>query len=136
MENKYYQIALDYIAKTDISSLPNGKYVIDRDNVWVNVIETELRPISEARLEAHNEFLDIHIPISGPECYGVKNRSECMSAIGEIDLKDDIIFYNDEISDIITGEAGKMTVFLPDTAHAPLIGSGRIRKAIFKVRVG
>jgi beta-galactosidase beta subunit len=52
-----------------------------------------------------------------------------------MDSVKDILFFDDAIEETVTVEAGEMIVFKPDTAHAPLIGSGPIRKAIFKVSV-
>lgn len=136
MMNIYYEKALQFIQENDISKLPNGKHVIDEGNVWVNIVETNLRPASEALLEVHDVFLDIHIPFTGSESYGVKPRTECLLPKGEIDQADDILFFDDKIEKVITKKAGEQTVFLPDMAHAPLIGDGPIRKAIFKVRLG
>lgn len=136
MMNIYYEKALQFIQENDISKLPNGKHVIDEGNVWVNIVETNLRPASEALLEVHDVFLDIHIPFTGSESYGVKPRIECQLPKGEIDQADDILFFDDKIEQVITKRAGEQTVFLPDMAHAPLIGDGPIRKAIFKVRLG
>lgn len=136
MMNIYYEKALQFIQENDISKLPNGKHVIDEGNVWVNIVETDLRPASEALLEAHDVFLDIHVPFTGSESYGVKPRNECLSPKGEIDQTDDILFFDDKIDQVITKKAGEQTVFMPDMAHAPLIGEGPIRKAIFKVRIG
>lgn len=132
--NKYFQEALDFINSTDLSSLSNGKHVINEGNVWVNVVETNLRLASEALLEAHDEFIDIHIPISASESYGIRTRKECVKPRGEMDKHDDIIFFDDSIAGIISIQPGELAVFAPDMAHAPLIGEGPIRKAIFKVR--
>ena len=45
------------------------------------------------------------------------------------------MFFNDVIDTFVKVRPGEVMVFPPDTAHAPLIGEGHIRKAIFKVRV-
>ena len=136
LNNIYYLEALRFIADNDLSTLAIGKHVIDEGNVWVNIVETNLRPASEALLEVHDVFLDIHIPFTESESYGVKPRTECLLPKGEIDKADDILFFDDKIEQVITKRAGEQTVFLPDMAHAPLIGDGPIRKAIFKVRIG
>lgn len=133
-KNKYFQKALDFINSTDLSSLPKGKHVVDEGNVWVNIVEANLRPVSEALLEAHDEFIDIHIPISKSESYGTRNRKECAKPRGEMDKNDDIIFFDDAITGFFSLQPGELAVFPPDMAHAPLIGEGSIRKAIFKVR--
>ena len=134
-DNKYYLKALEFIKANDLASFTPGKYVVDEGNVWVNIVDTDLHPAEGALMEAHNEFIDIHIPFTGPEKYGVKGRSFCRLPKGEFNIEDDYILYDDEPDKIITRAAGRLTVFEPDMAHAPLIGTGHIRKAIVKVRV-
>lgn len=133
--NPYYQCALEYIQQNDLNTLPSGRHIIDGDNLWVNIVDSELRSQSEAKFEAHNQYFDIQIPLSAPESYGVKSRSECQQPIGEFNEADDYILFEDEITTIETRQPGEMIVFTPDDAHAPLIGEGPIHKAIFKVRM-
>lgn len=61
-------------------------------------------------------------------------RALCTQPIGEFNDADDYILFEDEIETIETVKAGEMIVFTPDTAHAPLIGKGKIHKAILKVK--
>lgn len=134
-DNIFYHKALDFIKQNDLTTFPTGTHVIEDGKVWFNIVEAELRPAEKALLEAHDEFIDIHIPFSGPESYGVKKRADCLSPKGQIDKTNDIIFYDDKIEELITREAGELTVFEPDMAHSPLIGEGHIHKAIIKVKV-
>lgn len=133
--NLYYQRALEYIQQNDLNALPNGRHTIDGDNLWVNIVDSELRSSTEAKFEAHNQYIDIQIPLSAPESYGVKSRSKCHQPIGEFNKADDYILFEDEITTIVTRQPSEMIVFTPDDAHAPLIGEGPIHKAIFKVKV-
>lgn len=133
--NPNYQLALDFIKNNDLCALPCGKHVIDGSNLWVNIVDATLRPISEGKLEAHNEYIDIQIPLSAPEAYGIKNRKECNQPIGEFNTANDIIFFSDSFDTLETRHPGEMIVFTPSVAHAPLLGAGPIHKAIFKVRV-
>ena len=98
-------------------------------------MDSELRSLSEAKFEAHNQYIDIQIPLSAQESYGVKSRSECQQPIGDFNETDDYILFEDEITSIETRQPGEMIVFTPEDAHAPLIGEGSIHKAIFKVKV-
>lgn len=134
-DNKYYLEALEFIKANDLSALTPGKHVIDEGNVWVNIVETDLHPLEEALMEAHNDFIDIHIPFNCSESYGVKSRSSCRLPKGEFNTADDFILYDDKPDAVLTRAAGTQTVFEPDMAHAPLIGTGHIRKAIVKIRV-
>lgn len=133
--NLYYQRALEYIQQNDLNALSNCRHTIDGDNLWVNIVDSELRSLSEAKFEAHNHYIDIQIPLSAQESYGVKSRSECQQPIGDFNETDDYILFEDEITSIETRQPGEMIVFTPEDAHAPLIGEGSIHKAIFKVKV-
>ena len=132
--NTYYKEALEYIKEGKLEGLSVGTHAIDGDNLWVNIVETDLRPVSEARLEAHDKYIDLQIPLSGDEYFGVKPRKECGEA-KDINGGNDIMFFDDPITETIRVKAGESITFAPDTAHAPLIGDGRIKKAIFKIRV-
>ena len=134
-DNPYYQLALQYIQQTNLSQLPSGKHVIDGENLWVNITDSPLRTSAEARFEVHNRYVDIQIPLSGAEQYGIRPRRLCTRPIGDFNAQDDYQLFDDPVEDIRTVEPGGLIVFDPETAHAPLIGEGTIHKAIFKVRV-
>ncbi|MCR5002814.1 MAG: YhcH/YjgK/YiaL family protein [Bacteroidales bacterium] len=134
-QNPFYVKALDFIKDNDLGAMPLGKHFIDGDNLWVNIVDSKLKTPTEATLEAHDKYIDIQIPLSCEEKFGVKPRSECTSPRGEMNTEKDIIFFDDKVEEIIARKPGEMVVFEPDTAHAPLIGEGMIHKAIFKVRV-
>lgn len=132
--NPYYQKAVEYIKEGKLVDLPVGTHTIDGDNLWVNIVETRLKPASEARLEAHNRYIDLQIPLSANERFGIKPRSECGKET-DVNADNDIVFFNDPVNETVLVKAGESITFAPDTAHAPLIGSGLIRKAIFKIKV-
>ena len=115
--------------------LRNGRHAIDGDNLFVNIVDSQMRPASEARLEVHGRYIDIQIPLSKRETYGIKPRTCCERPVGEMNPSDDILFYEDPVEETISAEIGEIVTFAPDTAHAPLIGEGTIHKAIFKVKV-
>ena len=132
--NPYYRKALDFLKEGKLEGLSVGTHVIDGDNLWVNVVETNLRPATEARLEAHDRYIDLQIPLSGDERFGIKPRKECGEA-KDINAGDDIMFFDDPVTETVLVKAGGTITFGPDTAHAPLIGHGVIKKAIFKIKV-
>lgn len=134
-KNPNYIKALEYMAGTDLSSLENGKHVIDGDKLFVNIVDSQLKTPEQARLEVHDKYIDIQVPLSKDESFGVKPRSECREADGEFNAEKDILFYKDKDWETVTVKAGEKIVFDPEIAHAPLIGEGTIHKAIFKVKV-
>lgn len=134
-QNPYYAQALKFIEENDLNTLPTGKHVLDGDNLWVNIVDSNLKTPEQARLEAHDQYIDIQVPLSKAETFGVMPRQMCQKPVGEMDTVKDIIFFEDPVGPTVTIEAGKMITFGPETAHAPLIGEGTIHKAIFKVKV-
>ena len=133
--NKYYLAALEYIEKTDLSALEPGKHLLDGEDLFVNIVDSQMKTPEQARLEVHDKYIDIQVPLSKAESFGVKPRSECKEPDGEFNAEKDILFYKDKDWTTITVEVGQAVTFDPDTAHAPLIGEGTIHKAIFKVKV-
>lgn len=133
--NPYYIEAMDFIRTHDLSLLAAGRYAIDGDNLYLNIVDAHMRPSVEARLEVHDRYIDVQVPLSCQETFGIKSRAECTEPDGSMDTEKDIMFFNDVIDTFVNVRPGEVMVFPPDTAHAPLIGEGHIRKAIFKVRV-
>ena len=133
--NKYYLAALQYIADHDLSELENGKHLIDGEDLFVNIVDSQMKTPEQARLEVHDKYIDIQVPLSKAESFGVKPRKDCVEPDGEFNAEKDILFYNDKDWTTVTVQLGEAITFDPDTAHAPLIGEGTIHKAIFKVKV-
>lgn len=134
-DNKYYLAALDYIADTDLSALEPGKHLLDGEDLFVNIVDSQMKTPEQARLEVHDKYIDIQVPLSREESFGVKPRNKCTEPDGEFNAEKDILFYKDKDWTTVTVKPGEAITFEPDTAHAPLIGEGTIRKAIFKVKV-
>ena len=133
--NPNYLKALEYIENTDLGELEVGKHMIDGDNLFVNIVDSNMKTPEEARLEVHDVYIDIQVPLSKDESFGVKPRKDCQEPDGEMDTVKDLLFFKDKDWTTVTVKVGEAITFEPDTAHAPLIGEGTIHKAIFKVKV-
>lgn len=133
--NPYYQVALEYAKTHDLNALETGKHILDGDNLFLNICDSTMKTPQQARLEVHDRYIDVQIPLSKDETFGVKARCECTQPDGEMNSEKDILFYKDPVEETVTVRAGEMIVFEPNQAHAPLIGEGTIHKAIFKVKV-
>ncbi len=134
-DNPYYAHAMRFLEETDLAALPAGKHILDGDHLWVNIVDSPMKTVEQARYEVHDRYIDIQVPLSKDETFGVLPRALCTRPVGTIDPEKDILFFEDPVSALVTVEAGKTITFGPDTAHAPLIGEGTIHKAIFKVEV-
>lgn len=126
-----------FLQENDPETLPVGKISIDRDNVFVNVSETDLKPESEALLEIHRRYIDIQMPVTPDmeERFGWSPREILSMPNGAFDTEKDIQFFGDAPQTVYGMRRGQFSIFTPDDAHAPMLGSGRMRKLIFKVEI-
>ncbi len=135
MNNPNYVAAMEYIRTHDLNALENGKHFLDGDNLFVNIVDSQLKSKEDARFEVHDRYIDIQVPLDKAETFGVKPRMACTMPIGEMNVEKDVLKFEDPIEETVTAAPGEPIAFAPDTAHAPLIGEGPIHKAIFKVKV-
>lgn len=128
--------AFEYIAKTDWTKIEPGIHELDGKDIYVNVLDRELKLKADARLEVHNEYIDIQVLISGAgESFGWSERKDLKLPQGEFDAEKDILFFDDEPQTYYTMRPGQFTVLFPEDGHAPLVGQGSVRKIIVKVRL-
>ncbi len=138
----YYSIcprlerAFDYIRSTDLASLEVGRHTIDGDDIFVNIMEPELKSVADAPLEVHNVYADIQILITGDiEGFGWMERCDLKSPNAAFDTQKDVQFFSDEKQTIYHLRKGQFTILLPEDAHAPMIGAGKVKKALFIVKL-
>ena len=123
--------------RTDLAELkPGTRIEIDGTNCWAFVQESNLKPVSEQNTyEAHGAFIDIHVPISGPETYGTMKTPD--DARAKFDVAKDIVLFPAK-GETRTLRPGEFAIFFPPYgAHAPGLadnGPRRIRKLVIKVR--
>lgn len=127
--------AFDYIRDTDLKALTPGVHQIIDKQLFVIVEAANGRTRAEAKLEAHRKYIDIQLVLEGVDEMGWKPLSDCYQPIDEHNVERDIRFFNDEPAAWIAVPPEHFCIFFPEDAHAPLVSSGPIRKAIFKIAV-
>ena len=132
--NRRIAAVADFLQRTDLDAIADGRYEIDGEHAFMMVSRNELRKPENASLEAHDRYLDIQIVISGTESYGWQARGACVAPREAYSEQRDIIFYEDSSRIYVTLGKGDMVLFFPEDAHAPLVGEGSVRKCIVKVR--
>ena len=126
--------AFDYIRDTDLFALAPGRYHIVGDDLIAIVEHVPGKTKEMARLEAHRRYIDIQLVLQGDEQMGWKPLADCHNPVSE--YKTDIQFFHDAPATWIAVPPGAFCIFFPEDAHAPLVGTGNIRKVIFKIAVG
>lgn len=133
--NPHFGKVRDFLLKTDLDTIGDGKYFIDADNAFVMVADHNLKKEADAAVEAHDKYIDIQIVIKGHEKQGWIARDNCREVSKEMDREKDVMFFADRPTAVVDLHDGQMAVYFPWDGHAPLIGEGTVRKAIVKVAV-
>ena len=70
--NPYFAKVVEFLEKTDLNSLENGKHEIDGKDCFVNIMDTKGKTKEEAVMETHVRMLDIQIPLNEDEIYAYR----------------------------------------------------------------
>ena len=124
--------AFDFIEQTDLTTLEPGKIVLIEDELFVNVCQWGPKTKEEAKLETHNDYIDVHVPITDGEVMGYTQRVDLPEA--EYDAAVDMTLYDGAATDYITVKPGMFTLFFPEDGHAPGITPVGLKKIIIKVK--
>ena len=130
--NPLFAQAIDYIETTDLKALEPGKIVLVENELIVNVNEIGPKTKEQAKLETHNEYIDIQIPLTGVEQMGYTQRTDLPEA--EYDAVKDLTLYGGLADDYLTVKPGMFTLFFPSDGHAPGITPTGLKKIIVKVK--
>jgi|GEM_PF-29369 len=130
--NPRFHAAFEFLRRNDLSALAPGRYAIDGDRVFANVDDTVGRGRAAARLEAHRRYIDVQFVVSGTDVIGWAPLGRC-TIDTPYDEARDILFSSDPPVTWLTVPAGTFVVFFPEDAHAPLAGTGPLRKVVIKV---
>lgn len=122
-----------YVKSHDLLHTPMGKIVLDGDKLFINNVNPECLSEEKQVLEVHRRYIDVHILLEGKERVGWSNTDDCKDVADPYDEAGDFATFFDKPTTYIDMMPNDFLIVFPEDAHAPIIGSGRIRKAIAKV---
>ena len=125
--------AFAFLRETDLTALADGRHAIDDDRIFVVVARGEGRGRDGAVLEAHGRHIDIQLAIEGIDAIGYKPTAACTDPRGPFDEDKDVVLYNDAPEAWAPLVPGMLAIYFPEDAHAPLGGTGPVRKAVVKI---
>lgn len=131
--NPHFKKIFDYIKTHDLSAVPAGKIVIDGDDAFINVVDHPGKTKETSKLESHQKYLDVHIPLSAPETLGWTPRGDIPET--PYDEAGDCQLYDGAAQIYTTIVPGQLAVYFPEDIHAPAISPVPFRKLIVKARV-
>jgi YhcH/YjgK/YiaL family protein len=123
----------EILADSGLSSRPTDRYPIDETDSYYLLVEETGKGEQAALLESHRRFIDIHVTLRGEDMIGWRPVAACRLISQPYDTAKDATLYRDRPLTWSKVMPGLMAIFFPDDAHAPLAGTGELRKAIFKI---
>ena len=73
--------AFGFLDQLGLAKLPDGKYEITGDRVYAMISHEQGRAVSDGKLEAHRNYLDIQYVISGDESMGWKTSEVLINSM-------------------------------------------------------
>ncbi len=131
--NPLFAQAIEFLKSTDLNAHEIGKVNLQGDDLVVNFAQARPKTKEEAKLETHNRFIDIQIPLDGVEVMGYTPRADLLDA--EYNAEKDITFYPGLAESYLTIKPGMFAIFFPEDGHAPGVTPDGVKKVIVKVLV-
>jgi YhcH/YjgK/YiaL family protein len=133
--NPRFKQAFDFLRTADLANLPLGKIELDGKNLYINVQEIDGKTAELARMETHERYIDIQVPISGTETMGWIARGNLKQMMDGYNAEKDVTFYADKTANLFRVQPAEFAVFFPEDGHQPCIADGKLKKLIVKVSV-
>ncbi|MDO9153872.1 MAG: YhcH/YjgK/YiaL family protein [Paludibacter sp.] len=130
-----FKTAFDYLQNNNLAELPEGKIELEGSDIVVNIVEITGKTVDAARMETHNNFIDIQVPVGAAETMGWKATSKLEQVTDPYNAEKDLTFFADKATSFVNVQPFEFAVFFPEDGHQPGIGEGVYRKIIVKVRV-
>lgn len=132
--NPLFAQAVEFIKSHNLQAMEVGKTELKGTDLVVNIAQTAPKTKEQAKLETHNAFIDIQIPLSGTEVMGYTAGKDCVPANAPYNAEKDITFFEGLAEDYIAVKPGMFAIFFPQDGHAPGITPDGVKKVIVKVK--
>lgn len=125
----------DYVKSHDLLHTECGRIEIEGDALFINNVNPTCVAAENQMLEVHRDYIDIHVLLEGEETIGWKALEDLTDEKQAYDAAGDCALYADRPDNFITLRPGQFLIVWPEDPHAPVIGAGKIRKLIGKVKL-
>ena len=120
--NPLFAQAIEFLKSHDLHAMEVGKTELNGKDLVINIAQTTPKTKEQAKLETHNEFIDIQVPLSGTEIMGYTPGKDCVPADAPYSAEKDAV------------KPGMFAIFFPQDGHAPGISPDGVKKVIVKVK--
>jgi biofilm protein TabA len=127
--------ALEFLLNAVALRPCDGKYEIDGRRIYASIDTCEGKGRDNARLETHRKYIDLQFCLEGSDDIGWSPVRSAMVPAGGYIPKNDITFFSDAPRDWFTLSGDIFCILFPHDAHAPLGGTGKLRKLVIKISI-
>ncbi len=131
--------AIDFIKNNDLLSLPQGKTIIDGDEIFILRDTYPSKIESECFFESHLKYLDIQIVLKGSEYIGYSNKDNQGIIVTEsYNENKDITKYQIKDFTKVHLYEDMFAIVFPDDLHMPKLRKEEnttVEKAVFKIKL-
>lgn len=131
-----WQALFDYLAKTDLLSIPKGKHKIPGSDLVVSVEDSKNEPLEKRRSESHNKHIDFQYVVKGTERFGVIDH---YTSPPNCKYRPDVIHYDyaPQKARFYDSNPGEFFIFFPRDWHIAKVATDgedqTIRVIVIKV---
>ena len=136
--NANLQKALQYIAATDFTKLPNGEVEVEGRTIFARINTYDTEPKADRKSEKHNDYIDVQFVSQGEETvWYIPLHEGCVLSEDKF-AENDVAFYKNagEIN-CVNLKAGDLAIFFPWEIHRPNCRTGAepyfVQKIVVKV---
>ncbi|MDR1809139.1 MAG: YhcH/YjgK/YiaL family protein [Prevotella sp.] len=133
--NPLFKKAFNFLKSLDLTKIETGKTLLEGNDLYVTVSNSALKDKVNAKLEVHNNYIDIQLPVSKAEGFGWLARKELKNETAPYNAEKDIQFFDDRPQTCFSVAPGNFAIFFPEDGHAPCIGEGSVLKIVVKVKL-
>ncbi|MEE3482027.1 MAG: YhcH/YjgK/YiaL family protein [Lachnospiraceae bacterium] len=135
---KRVSAAAEYLQTVDVKSIPAGEKQVVNDGFFFTLQTYETKEEKAAKFEAHKEYVDIQMMVSGKEFIDIAS-TKSLTVKEPYDENKDVAFYNPpkRFARMLLN-AGSYVILYPEDAHRPTVQAPEaetVVKLIGKVRI-
>jgi biofilm protein TabA len=129
-------LAIQYLQQHNLEELPCGRHIVSADDVYINVMEAQLRSEEDAQYEVHKKYVDIQMDLQGEEGVLLSNVG-ANTVTTPYDLQTDYELQTGSAIATAHLAPGYFAIFFPGEPHMPTLQvdgkAGNVKKAVVKV---
>lgn len=128
--------AIEYIENSFNTDMKDGHYVVEENNILVNVFSYDTMLSEEAVFEGHKKYIDIHILLSGQESIEIADES-MLTQQSDYNESEDFATYRGKATTVCQVDNSDYVITFMEDIHKPKVQIGqpsRVKKVVIKVK--